>query len=396
MFRNEKSHAVITAVLPDASARRVLGEIEQHDTATALTWNARGTLLREHWLSRFMPMIEPGKTILQMIVPDDAADDVMDITIRTARLHQQANGAVFSLPSVHSHVGSEFHAWPVKANDDARAPRSVHLRDSLDLICAIVGSDYSERVARAAVDAGAHGPVVYFSDGRGLRDRIGWLRITKDHQQEVQMVLVDRAESDNVFDAMARAGKFHLPGRGLMYAMPVGHGMVNLPSRVSRSAATADMQQIVRAIDHLAGHAQWRDRSHVNPGAAPTSVEPSVAHRATSDRVALTAVVKDEHLPRMTDLILDGGAGGLNQVNARFVGADDLSPESAARIHHEYVVLRSIVARDVAEYICQVVHDTAEDLGVRDMCLLAHPVGRLAKYVPGAVDYRAAAERKSA
>lgn len=383
--------SLVTAILPESTTEHVLSLLAQRQGSSGLVWQARGTLLREHWLARWMPPIEPGKTVLQMVVPAAAADGVMAFVADGARLTQQATGAVFALPSTYCHVGSGFHQWSDEELATFTGERAG-FGDSLHLICCIVGASRSERVARAAVEAGAHGPIVYLSEGRGLRDRIGWLRITKDHQQEVQMVVVDEAQLDDVFNTMAQAGRFHLPGRGLLYAMPLGRGTVNLPSRFSRHRDVADLHQIVRAIDHLAGHSEWRDA----PG--PSGSRPSEPRASfdTPDRVALTAVVRSEHVDRVTDLILDGGAGGLNRVDGRFVGADDLNPEMGARVQHEYVVLRSIVACEVADYIGKVVAGSAEDLGVRDLCLLMHPVARFARYQHGAVDYRAGARAASA
>lgn len=380
-------HALVMALLPDRSADAVLTTIAERDGTTALTWKARGTLLREHWLARWMPPIGPGNTVLQMVVPATAADSAMAMVADVARLHQQATGAVFSVPVTHTHIGSQFHRWPQEALAGASLSAPV-LSDDLHLVCSIVGSTRSERIARAAVDAGAHGPVVYFSEGRGLRDRIGWLRITKDHQQEMQMVVVDSSRVDGVIDTIARDGKFHLPGRGLLYSMPLGKGVVNLPSRFARAGDAASLQQIVRAIDHLAGHREWREQTSVASNERGISTAPGATTDADADHVALTAVVRSEHVDRVTDLILDGGARGLNRVEGRFVGAEDLNPDMSARVQHGYVVLRSIVTADVAKYVCEVVDQSAETLGVRDMCLLTHPVARFLRYIPGGAENR--------
>lgn len=388
---SNEPQALVTAVLPEATAGHVLAELAAREGSSGLTWQARGTLLREHWLARWMPPVGPGKTILQTVVPVRAADGVMASLAEGARLNQQATGAVFSVPCSYSHVGSGFHRW-TEAELAALSSESP-LSGSLSLICCIVGATHSDRVARAAVEAGAHGPIVYLSEGHGLRDRIGWLRITKDHQQEVQLVVVDTAQVDDVFGSMASAGRFHLPGRGLLYAMPLGRGMVNLPSRFSRQRELADMHQIIRTIDHLAGHSEWR-RSTLGENSVRSAG--SGPRLATVARVALTAVVRSEHVERVSDLILDGGAGGLNRVTGRFVGAEDLNPDMGARVQHEYVVLRSIVDEDVASYVCEVVDQSAEALGVQDMCLLAHPVTHFARYQYGAVDYRDAGRAASA
>ena len=395
MFQNEKAYSIVTAILPNATAARVIEGTVEASGGSALAWKARGTLLRDHWLSRWMPPIGPVKTVLQMVVPQSQVDGIVAATMRSGRLHQQAVGAVFSTPCDHAYVGSEFRAWP----DDPRPATGEHaISESLSVIVCSVGQAFSDRVARAAVDAGAHGPIIYFTEGRGLRDRIGWLRITKEQFQEVQIVVADEADADDVFDAMAKAGGFNRPGRGLMYRLNIDKGMFNLPNRFAKHRHDASVQQIIKAIDHLSGHSHWRDQSVFAlgdqgriagvEGFAATASEPL-------DRVALTGIVRREQMERLTDLILDAGATGLNMTFGRFVG-DEPGEESGVRIHDEHCIVRSIVPPAIAERVCAVVDATAEDLGVRDLCVLVNPIQRTATYVPGRVENRGRDKPKAA
>jgi len=387
MFRNNKAYSIVTAILPNATAARVIEGTVEASGGTALAWKARGTLLRDHWLSRWMPPIGPVKTVLQMVVPQSQVDGIVAATMESGRLHQQATGAVFSTPCDHAYVGSEFHAWP-EGNESAAGKHAVS--ESLSVILCSVGQAYSDRVARAAVEAGAHGPIVYFTEGRGLRDRVGWLRIAKEQLQEVQMVVADEEQVDDVFDAMAKAGGFSKPGRGLMYRMNIDKGMFNLPSSFVKHRHEANMHQIIKAIDHLSGHTHWRDQSVFALGDQGRIVGVdgfSGQASASLDRVALTGIVRREQMERLTDLIIDSGATGLNMTFGRFVG-EEHAETSGVRIHDEHCIVRSIIPPTVAAQICAVVDDTAEDLGIRDLCLLVNPIQRTATYVPGGVDHR--------
>ena len=389
MFETRHAVSVVTAALPNASARRVLPEIMEEADASALAWNARGTLLHDHWLRRWLPPISPAKSMLQMLVPDDSVGRLVRTIVEQARLHQQATGTVFSTPCEHAYFGSDYHVWPAREGA-AAVNDSEGLTEDLNVIYCVVGHKTSDRVAKAAINAGAHGPIVYYCEGRGLRDRLGWLRITKEHEQEVLMVLADEADVEEVFDAMAVAGSLHLPGRGIMYRLNIGKGMFNLPSRVSHHLYDANMQQIINAIDHLEGHTHWRDQSVFSVGGGRgVGIESLNATRSIlEDQVCLSAVATREHCPEVMDMILDAGARGVNVTYGRFTALGEGEQLAGARVNDEYGMLRCITDADTAAAIGSVVEAQAETRKLSDLCVFVNPVPAVATYVPGARDFR--------
>ena len=391
-------YSVVTAILPNAASNRVAQSLIVDAGATAMTWRARGTLLRDHWWARWMPPIGPVKSMLQLIVHNDEVDRILTTIIDRGRLHQQATGAVFSTPCDRAFLGADFHAWPSQSNHTPTAA-DHGWSENLSIIGCIVGQDYSERVSRAAVNAGAHGPVVYFSEGRGLRDRIGWLRITKEHDQEVQLVLVDEAQAPDVFAAMAKAGELDKPGRGIMYRMNIEKGMFNLPSRFSGHRHPASMQQIIHAIDQLSGHKHWRDQGAFDIGSSGRAA--GIANFGDNrsilkDRQRLTAIVPREQMQTLMDMALDAGAPGINMTFTRLVAPQEGNSVASARINNEYVVMRSILEPKVLERVYETVRDRAEGKGITDLCLLTNAVPQMATYVPGSVDYRAPNKQEAA
>ena len=388
---SDAEYSVVTAILPNAASNRVAQSLVVDAGATALTWRARGTLLRDHWWARWMPPIGPVKTMLQLVVHKDEVDRIQTTIIDSSRLHQQATGAVFSTPCQQAFVGTDFHASPSPPNDSSTSEEHGW-SENLSIICCIVGQAYSERVSRAAVNAGAHGPVIYLSEGRGLRDRIGWLRITKDHDQEVLLVLADDAQACDVFAAMAKAGELDKPGRGIMYRMNINKGMFNLPSRFSRHRHPASMHQIIHAIDQLAGHKHWRDQGAFdigNNGRATGLANLGDNRSVLENRQRLTAIAPREQLRTLTDTILDAGAPGINMTFARLIAPLEGNRAASARINDEYAVLRSILEPQVMEQVYKTVCEAAEGSGTTDFCLFTNAVPQMATYVPGRVDYRA-------
>lgn len=392
MFQQAQKYSAITAVLPTTRAKQVVQELTK-DTGHALVWQGRGTLLHDRWWQRWVPPISPTKTLIRMLVPDTEVSKVIDQIVETGKLHQQATGAVFSTPCDHAFVGADFAGWPTSGN---AADNSVqhNLNDNLHAIYCLVSSRFSDHISRAAINAGAHGPVVYYSEGRGLRDRLGWLRITKEHDQEVLMVICDDSNMESVFEAMAKAGELHLPGHGLMYRLNIDQGMFNLPSRISHSHYQANMQQIIHAIDHLNGHSHWRDQSVFDVGGEGRGV--GVDHFKTKkildDRVCISAMIRRSDTKAVMDMMLNSGAPGLNLNYARFAAHESIVQIADASIQEEYAMLRSITKRSIATQICQSIEQSAHKHGVTDLCVFVNEVPAVATYVPGEKDYRVAAK----
>lgn len=389
MFRNDVPCSLVTAVLPTASANSAVEAVSARTGAGLLAWKARGTALHDHWWKRWLPPISPARTVLSAVVPRAEAGPLVDELIDVGRLHQQATGAVFSTPCEHGYFGTDYQPW-----QNARPAATAEVpAGELEVIHCIVNHAVADRVARAAIAAGAHGPVVYYCEGRGLRDRLGWLRITKEAEKEVLTVIVDQADVEDVFDAMAAAGQLHLPGRGFMYRLVVDRGLFNLPSRFSHHHYPANMQQIINAIDHLAGHTHWRDQSAVAVGSSGRGAGLGLLPKASvlEDQRCLTAIVNRDQLTPLMDLLLDSGAPGLNLNHARFAardGGDEAEHLAGARVHEEYTVLRCVTDGEVIERLASAVDSSAPAAGVTDLCVTVSCAPRVATYVPGATDYR--------
>lgn len=384
MFTSNLRISLITAVLPSSSANEVIDHLTyKQDTATLIS-KARGTLLHEHWWKSWVPPISPSKTMLRMVLPENNVDQIVNTVIKKGRLDKQASGAVFSTPCESAYVGSDFH---ILGAEKITQPTSTSHKasENLSAIFCSVGHRLSDRIAKAAINAGAHGPVVYYAEGRGLRDRLGWLRITKDSEQEILMIIADEADVEEIFDAMAKEGEFHLPGRGFMYRLPIDMGIFNLPSRVSHHHYAANTQQIINAIDHLTGHTHWRDQSVFDVGNNGKGVGLKIHHENHSEltnQVCFTTIVNRDQSHELMDLMLDAGAPGLNVIYARFIAANDYELELAqAHVNHEYATIRCITDHDTAKSVAKAIETDAEKRELRDMCVMAHSVPRVAKYV---------------
>lgn len=375
----------LATLLPNSTAKRVIESTFTDFAYPVFISNARGTLLHDHWLKRMFPPISPVKTLIETLVPSSEVDTIADAIVRESRLDRQAIGAIFSTDYQQAYCGAES---PVMSVDEATGVgEGGHgLDKNLRVICCIVNHNLSDKVAKAAIDAGAHGPIIYYCEGRGLRDRLGWLRITKEHEKEVLMIFTDEDDADDVFDALATAGELHLPGKGFMYSLPISKGMFNLPSRMSHHHHTASMQQIIHAIDQLSGHTHWRDQAIFDLGSHGTSSGfDFINHRPVylEDQACLTVLTDRTNQQRVIDLLLDLHAPGLNISFNRHI-----NPSYGAMINDEYVKIQSVMSASLSQQICEEISAGAEANGLKNVFCGVTEVLQVATYTPGNKDYR--------
>jgi nitrogen regulatory protein PII len=394
MFNSNHHISLITAALPVPSANAVIKKLTDDKLTDVLVSKARGTVLRDHWWKSWVPPISPSKSLLHMVVPAHDVDRVVNTVIVEGRLDMQSTGAVFSTPCESSYIGTEFENLHMKEVLNTTTD-SDKLSENLSAIFCCVSHKLSDTIAKAAINAGGHGPVVYFAEGKGLRDRLGWLRITKDSEQEILMVLADNSDVEAIFTAMAKAGEFHLPGRGFMYRIPIDKGMFNLPSRVANPHYTANTQQIIHAIDHLAGHTHWRDQSAFDVGGQGKGAGLNIGKQndqQQTNHVCFSTVVNRDQSQKTMDLMLDAGAPGLNISYSQYVSMHEDEHEKTDLVHthinNEYATIRCITNQKTADLVTDALESQAEIKGIKDICVLAHVVPRIAKYIPGTKDHR--------
>ena len=387
MLTLDNSHSSVTAVLPSRVVPAVTRALHDFNIGAVL-WEGRGTLLSENWWQRWVPPISPAKSLMHLLAPSTQVERIERTIIQHARLDKQSTGAVFSNPCSQLHFGSGFQHWMTDAKNTSATPSQTGLTEDLSAIFCIVGHNDSDRVSRAAIQAGAHGPVVFYSEGRGLRDRLGWLRITKEHEKEVLLVIAEEDHADVIFDAMADAGSLHLPGRGFMYRMPISKGMFNLPSRVNHQHHEASMQQIIHAIDHLTGHQHWRDQAvfDVQGKGRASGIGELSKTVELHNQACLSAIVHRDEASQLSETLLDAGAPGLNFNYSRFTTEHD-TDQTVAHLSDEYAVLRCITHMDTAATICQRLA-ASESAELNRFCAYLNPAPRVATYVPGKTDYR--------
>lgn len=387
-FRSKDNISIVTAILPPSNARKVIDTLFQMGEHNSLMQNARGTLIRDRWYQSFLPVISPELEYLQFLVPDPQVDSIMDTIAATARLNLPGSGAVYSVPCDKVEYGDGFDLWSSVEDGDFNA--SIGLKENLTAIFCIAQSDQVDAISRAAMQAGAHGPVIYYCEGRGLRDRLGWLKITKKQTKEVICLIVDNVDKVAVTEAMIDAGKLDIPGHGFLYRMPVQKGLINLPSMVGNRGYTANLQQVIAAIDNLKGNTDWRDQSVIELGAAGKGAGISALGQFQErswllDQVCFGCIVSRKHSDTILDAMRNAGAHGANVAFARFIELEAKTTASGIRLNRERGVIRSVMASAISGEVMAAVRLLCEEQGIDDVCMFLQPITRGFTYIAPAV-----------
>jgi len=91
----------------------------------------------------------------------------------------------------------------------------------LELITCVIQRGKGDKLAKAALDAGAGGATVFFARGMGLRERLGLLGLAIVPEKEVIMIVSKKEETPRIFDAIVKAGHLDVPGMGIAYVIPI-------------------------------------------------------------------------------------------------------------------------------------------------------------------------------
>jgi nitrogen regulatory protein PII len=304
-------------------------------------------------------------------------------------LHLPGAGAVFVVPCDEFNCSADFSLWATSSWERDSFNASSNFRENLTAIFCIVRPTQTERVSRAAMAAGSHGPVVYYCAGRGLRDRLGWLRITKTNDKEVMVVIVDNADAVAVTEAMIEAGDIDLPGHGFLFRMPVQMGVINIGSTFGRRRHAANVQQIIAAIDDLQGSSAWRDQrvnQLVGTGkSAGLNLFGKVKERAyLSGQCILSCIVARKHADTIVSAALAGGAPGAHVSFGKLIEAESTANKRGVRFNRERAVVRVVLAESSLRTVVSSIEASwlAHEIG--EICVYNQPVTRAITYIPDA------------
>ncbi|MBL1293834.1 MAG: hypothetical protein COB61_008180 [Thiotrichales bacterium] len=356
-FHEYNNVSVVTVIVPQHRAQAILKKIYDNYGYTALQFDARGTLAHDRWYQAFIPMVNPENEYLQFIVASDNVDDFMGYLVRVAQLHLPGAGGAYSTPCLSYASDNEkfINRSDVVSKDIVEQP--INFKKNLSVVFALIQSGRTESAIRAAMQAGSHGPIVYYAEGRGTRDRMGWLKITKKPYEEVIMTIVDKVDKDSVIDAIVNAGNINVPGGGILYDLPISKGIVNFPTSMGKRSALATTHQMVAALDELMGSSDWRDRRALARDDKQLGGESSSTNGGNA--CLLRILVSRKYVHTIMDVAIEFGAPGTNVTYVKKLASHADADGSGFIMHEEMGFIRmvlpqslSVKIRDNLKYYC--------------------------------------------
>ena len=101
------------------------------------------------------------------------------------------------------------------------------------LILASVKADITDDIVDAAKDAGATGATIIPARGTGINEAKTFFGLSLEAQTDIVLLLVEEHIVLKILDTIKKAGKFHNPGTGIAFVVPVEH-VVGLESQMER------------------------------------------------------------------------------------------------------------------------------------------------------------------
>ena len=101
------------------------------------------------------------------------------------------------------------------------------------LILSSVKPGITDDIVDAAKAAGATGATIIPARGTGIREAKSFFGLSLEAQTDIIMFLVEEHCITEILDAIRISGKFHEPGTGIAFVLPVEH-VVGLESQMER------------------------------------------------------------------------------------------------------------------------------------------------------------------
>jgi len=101
------------------------------------------------------------------------------------------------------------------------------------LIISSVKQVITDDVVDAAKKSGATGATIIPARGTGIREAKTFFGLSLEAQTDIIMFIVEEHLVDKIMDAIKKAGKFHKPGTGIAFVLPIEQ-VVGLESQVDK------------------------------------------------------------------------------------------------------------------------------------------------------------------
>ena len=375
-FTSQKNYSLVTVVIPKHNRTKVVKLIDTIGARNIIRLTARGTLVQEGaWYSKIFPAPSPELETLQVLVPDCEVDSFFDKVVEAGKIHVTGNGLIYSIPCNDVDYSDGYSVWEAKEGENKINASDTPGKNFSGIFC-IIERGEAEQMAKGAIHSGAHSPVVTFAEGRGLRDKIPLLRLTKTAEKELVQVVVDESDLDLVFSEMAKEGKITEPGKGFLYTIPVRKALINLPGISEETKYSASMQQLITAVDEMKGNREWRkrDTEEINTKGQRKKLV------YLKNLVSLTCVTPRDHSDTLVEAAIDAGAPAASIGYGSL--KDSINVEKAEnKSNREWGFIYLALAPNMVDKVKDAIKAVSKKEGIDEVCFYTLPVPKALTYL---------------
>ncbi len=365
----QNNFSLITVILPKANAEDILQKSLPLSLHTDIIINARGTLYKEKWYQQFTPSVSPEQRVLEMLVPNHLKDALMDRIAFACKLDENGIGAVYSIVCEKTFFLKPYDFNQTISNTQEE---NIQYKNNLYGIYCTAQRNTADEIATAAIRAGSVGPTVVFGQGRGIRDRLGLLRIAISPEKEMIRLVVDNYDTDPVFEAMIQEGRLDTPGMGFIYIIPIQKGIVNIPSTATTKNELASRHQMIKAIDEIQGGSAWRIQ---------TEKGTKKQRKYLNELKRLTCVVERGQGDALIQAAMNAGAPGASVTYGKESGGGQSRQGSSITVNRELEIIELIVSPDAVDIIITEMLNIAKVKQLTDLYFYTQPVPKALTYL---------------
>jgi nitrogen regulatory protein PII len=355
----ERSQALIDAAVGLGASR-------------AFIVRSRGVLHKKKLGVLTLPGFSPSFDMINLIVPRESLDLVLDTMVRVGKLSHFGAGAIYA-----THIHDLWYAGTTLFSGSRTRARVKHEFDyqrNLIAINCICQLEHAEEIAHRAMAAGSPSPTICYGYGHGIRDRLGFfLQLTINPKKEFIELVVGSAEADRIFAEMVESGRLDQPAMGFIFTRHVDIGLINTMSFQNTTPYAATMEQVIKAIDQLKGDTRWRSTGTLTSTAGASRL------KKLHGLVSLTCIVNRGLGDACSLAAMEAGASG---TSTYFANASPIETHSDTGLEESDE--REIISLTVGQaQVPAVVHalTTMSELKGTPTILFAYPAPQALTYL---------------
>lgn len=102
------------------------------------------------------------------------------------------------------------------------------------MIYTIVRRGVGDKIVDAAKKAGAEGATILFARGTGVHEYKKFFGIPIESEREIIMILIEKPKTEQVLEAIVKAGELEKPGHGIAFVqdVPIVAGIVHMEAHL--------------------------------------------------------------------------------------------------------------------------------------------------------------------